>query len=104
MITERLTFRAKYGQGDALYALMKQNMNEMPPPASVVGARLYSDLTGQMFNVILEIDHADLDAYVSGTKTEMQEYGSKEFQAWFAKMVAVTEVGERQLLNSEKLR
>ncbi len=104
MITERLTFRAKYGQGDALYSLMKQNMEEMPPPASVVSARLYTDFTGEMFTVALEIDHEDLNAFAANTHGQSRDYGSKEFQDWFGKMVACTEVGGRQLFNSEKLR
>ncbi|MEO8539535.1 MAG: hypothetical protein ABI577_07320 [bacterium] len=103
MITERLSFRARYGQGDALVALMKENLKTMPPPASVVSARLYTDFTGPMFSVVLEIDHADLTAFAVNTRQETQDYGSKEFQDWFAKMVDSTESGERQLFNSEKV-
>lgn len=103
MITERLSFRAKYGQGDALVTLMKDNLKTMPPPATVVGARLYTDFTGPMFSVVLEIDHADLNAFAANTQQETQDYGSKEFQDWFSKMVACTEMGDRQLFNSEKV-
>lgn len=103
MITERLTFRAKYGQGDALAALVRENLQTMPPPASVAGARLYTDFTGQMFTVVFEIDHTDLKSYVTTMESESRDYGTKEFQDWFARMVACTEVGERQLFNCEKL-
>jgi hypothetical protein len=103
LITERLSFRAKYGQGDALVALMKENLKAMPPSASVVSARLYTDFTGPMFSVVLEIDHADLNAYAANTQQETQDFGSQEFQAWFAKMIECTEAGERQLFNSEKV-
>jgi quinol monooxygenase YgiN len=104
MITERLSFRAKYGQGDTLAALVRENVQTMPPPAGVVGVRLYTDFTGPMFTVVFEIDHADMDAYMKDTQAQAAEFGLKEFQEWFAKMVACTEVGERQLFNSEKLR
>ncbi len=104
MITERLTFRAKYGQGDTLAALMRQNVEEMPMPSGVVGARLYTDFTGPMFQVVFEIDHADLNAFMADTQEQMKEYGDPRFQEWFGKMVACTDVGERQIFNSEKLR
>lgn len=103
MITERLTFRAKYGQGDALAALMRQNVQEMPMPSGVVGARLYTDFTGPMFQVVVEIDHADLNAFVADTAEQTSQYGDARFQEWFGKMVASTELGERQIFNSEKL-
>lgn len=104
MITERLTFRAKYGQGDALVALLKENLATMPPPADVQGIRLYTDRTGAMFTVAFEVDHPDLRAYATNSVTEGSDFGTKEFQDWFAKMVDCTEAGERQLFNSEKIR
>ena len=103
MITERLTFRAKYGQGDDLAALMKESFDILPS-GDFVGARLYTDHTGPMFTVAMEIDHADLAAYAKSSMSEGADYGTSDFQKWFARMVACTEMGERQLFNSEKLR
>jgi hypothetical protein len=103
MITERLTFRAKYGQGDTLVNLMKESFKVMPMPAGTSGARIYTDHTGPMFTVAVEFDHADIGAYAKASMSDTQEFGSKEFQEWFSKMVAVTELGERQLFNMEKL-
>jgi hypothetical protein len=103
MITERLTFRAKYGQGDALATLMRQNVEQLPMPSGVVGARLYTDFTGPMFQVIFEIDHADLNAFAADSQEQMGQYADARFQEWFGKMIACTELGERQILNSEKL-
>lgn len=103
MITERMTFRAKYGQGDDLVALMKDSFSIMPT-SDLLGARLATDLTGQMFTCAIEMDFADLDTWAKSTQRDMEEYGSTAFQEWFAKMVACTEFGERQLLNVEKLR
>ena len=103
MITERLSFRAKYGEGDGLVQLMKDSMSIMPMGA-VQSARLYTDLTGPMFSVILEIDHADMDAYAASTKGDSEDYARSEFQEWFAKMAAITEGGDRQLLHSERLK
>ena len=103
MITERLTFRAKYGEGDALVALMKESFDIMPV-ADILGARIYTDHTGPMFTVAMEIDHADIAAYAKSSMTDSADFGTPEFQKFFAKMVAVTEGGERQLFNSEKVR
>lgn len=104
MITERLTFRAKYGQGDKLVQLLKENLEAMPMPASVQGIRLYTDATGPMFTVAFEIDHPDIQTFAANTAEQEADYASKAFQDWFAKMVECTEHGERQLFNSEKLR
>ena len=104
MITERLTFRAKYGQGDALVALLKENLKSMPMPASVEGIRIYTDATGPMFTVAFEVDHPDLKTFAANTAEQESEYGRKDFQEWFAKMVECTEAGERQLFNCEKMR
>ena len=102
VITERLTFRAKYGQGDTLVELMKETF-KMMPAGDAVSARVYTDRTGTMFTVAAEIDYPDLAAYAKSAMAEGSEYADPEFQKWFARMVEVTEVGERQLLNSEKL-
>ena len=103
MITERLTFRAKYGEGDALVALLKESF-EVMPNADYQGARLYTDHTGRMFTVVMEIDHSDIGAYAKSSMNEGSDYAMPDFQSWFAKMVAVTEGGERQLFNCEKIR
>ena len=102
MITERLTFQAAYGKGDELVALMKESFRVMPMD-SVMASRLYTDLTGKMFTCAVEIDYADLATYAASTAGDANSYGSTEFQEWFAKMVACTELGERQLFNSEAL-
>jgi len=102
MITERMTFRAGYGKGDDLVALFKEQATGFFNTPEVLGARIYTDLTGPMFSVIVETDFTDIDAYTAFTKRDMAEFGTKEFQEWFGRMMTVTEGGERQLLNSEK--
>jgi len=104
VITERLTFRAKYGQGDQLVALLKENLETMPMAGNVQGVRIYTDATGPMFTVAFEVDHPDLQTFAANTAAQESDYAKKEFQDWFAKMVACTESGERQLFNCEKIR
>lgn len=106
MIVERITFRAKYGRGDELVALMKSFATSVAPKLGVDGGamkRVYTDHTGPMFTVQAEIEYADLRSYTESTLSETSHYASSDFQQWFAKMVDCTEVGERQLLNLEVL-
>lgn len=98
MIVERLTFQAKYGRGDELVALLK----EAPQGDNVpFKGRLYTDLTGPMFTVQFEVEYADMAELAAADAEQRKEFGTSEFQEWFARMVEVTERGERQLLNVE---
>lgn len=106
MIVERLSFRAKYGRGDELVALMKAFTTDVAPAIGAGAAamkRIYTDHTGTMFTVQAEIEYADLKAYTDATLSETAQYGSAAFQQWFKKMMDCTERGERQLLNLEVL-
>jgi hypothetical protein len=68
-----------------------------------MNGRLYTDLTGGMFTVQLEMEYADLAAFAAADMAQRGDFGTSEFQQWFARMVAVTERGERQLLNVETI-
>ena len=103
MITERLSFRATYGQGDTLVQLFKEQFPTMVKDTPITGARIYTDFTGPMFSVIVESDFPDIDAYMTFMKADNAEYATAEFQAWFGRMMEVTEAGDRQVLNLEKL-
>lgn len=100
MIVERLTFQAKYGHGDELVALMKEVPQGGGP---AVKGRIYTDLTGAMFTVQFEMEHADMTALAAADAAQRSDFGTTEFQEWFARMVAVTDKGERQLLNVETM-
>jgi hypothetical protein len=105
MITERLTFRAKYGHGDELVALMKETFSgDLFPTEGLRSARVYTDATGPMFTVAVEMDFDDLVAWTRLTAGDPGVFGSAQFQQWFARMMAVTETGERQLYNMEVTR
>jgi hypothetical protein len=101
VITERVTFRAKYGHGDELVALLKESFGDMIPREGLRSARVYTDATGQMFTVVLEMDFDDLASWTKLAGGDPEVYASDRFQEWFGRMVAVTEMGERQLLNME---
>lgn len=101
MITERLSFEAKYGHGDELATLFKEWVTTHKDEMGGGGGRLYTDVTGGMFRVILEADFADLETYARFLKGEASQFGTPEFATWFEKMQAVTKHGERELLNME---
>jgi hypothetical protein len=103
MLTERLTFRAKYGQGDELARLFREWFKKMAPQAGMTGARLYTDATGPMFTIVAESDFKDMADYARFFAQDQSMYADPEFRAWFGRMTAATEAGERQLLNMEKL-
>jgi hypothetical protein len=96
-----VTFRAKYGHGDELVALLKESFDDMFPREGLRGARVYTDATGQMFTVVLEMDFDDLASWATLAGGDPEMYGSARFQEWFGRMMAVTEVGDRQLLNMD---
>jgi hypothetical protein len=98
MIVERLTFQAKYGHGDELVALMKEAPSGSGP---AIKGRIYTDATGPMFTVQFEMEYSDLAAFAASDMAQRADFGTSEFQQWFAKMVSVTERGERQLFNVE---
>ncbi len=103
MLTERLTFRAKYGHGDELVGLLKEMFAKMGDQGGIAGARIYTDATGPMFSIVNEMDFADMAAYAAFFTADQTMYSDPEFQAWFARMQELTETGERQLLNMERL-
>lgn len=103
MLTERLTFRAKYGQGDELVSLFKEWYAKTGKDSGIIGARLYTDATGMMFTVVGEFDFPDMAAYAKFFSADQAMYSDPDFQSWFSRMVAATESGERQLLNLERL-
>ena len=103
MITERLTFRAKYGHGDELTALLHEWFPSMAKQSGIAAARVYADVTGPMFTVVTESDFADFAAYATFFSQDEAMYSDASFQSWFERMTAATESGERQLYRMESL-
>ena len=103
MLIERLTFQAKYGQGDALVALIREMNTISAAKGLPTMQRVCVDRTGRMFTVIMDSESKDLAAYAVSAADESGMYSDPEFQAWFAKMVPLVERGERQLLESVDL-
>lgn len=103
MIIERLTFQAKYGQGDALIALLREFNKTAAAKGLPVIPRVSVDRTGPMFTVIWDSESTDLAAYATDSSNQAAMYADPDFQAWFAKMMPLVERGERQLLETIEL-
>ncbi len=96
MIVERLTFQAKFGQGDTIVKAF-QEWRETFGAHYGVEQRLLVDLTGQMFTVTAETQYRDM-----AQVTEMEEalataYADPEWQRWFGSWQNAVETGKREL-------
>lgn len=99
MIIERVTFQAKYGQGDALVGLIREWSKGPGQSLGMSTGRLCTDLTGTMFTLTWDTEYPDLKSLAEVEEKQRAAYATKEFQDWFARMVPLVERGERQLLN-----
>ena len=104
MLLERMTFQAKYGKGDALVELFREQARTWGPKMGFVSPRILTDHTGSMFTVIVEQEFKDLDDYSRRDKEAKVAFATPEFANWFARMEQVVERGERQLFNVEALK
>ena len=96
MIVERLVFRGKFGQSDAIVRSFQERKARI---GARFGApiRLLVDVTGPLFTVVVEIEYHDLAHFDELQRREQELYGGAEFEAWFAEWSAVTESGTREL-------
>ncbi|HLZ69525.1 MAG TPA: hypothetical protein VKV26_06380 [Dehalococcoidia bacterium] len=97
MIVERLTFQAKFGQGDTITQAFKEFNEKFAPRYGVTG-RLLVDVTGPMFTVVAETEYRDM-AHVAETEAGMQAaFADSEWQGWFAAWQGAVTSGSRELL------
>src|SRR5690349_8847642 len=84
VIVERLTFRGKFGQGEAVVAAFKRFNVEIAPQHGFPAARIMVDTTGSMFTVAVEQSYADLAKLAAQRVREEELYGTDLFREWFA--------------------
>ncbi len=100
MLIERLTFQAKYGQGDALIGVIRDFSKKFAGEFNgSAGFRVCTDQTGPMFTIIWDTEHRDLMSYADFETKSQSVFAREDWQAWFAKMQPLVERGERQLLS-----
>jgi hypothetical protein len=96
MIIERLVFRGKFGQSDAIVRSF-QDWKARIGARFGAPIRLLVDVAGPMFTVVVEIEYRDLAHFDELQRREQEMYGGAEFEEWFAGWSAVTESGTREL-------
>lgn len=96
MIVERLTFQAKFGQGDSVVAGFKEWRDKLGPRYGL-SSRLMVDVTGPMFTIIVETEYKDMDQVAEMERQMTEGYSDPEFQRWFASWSQLVETGGREL-------
>jgi len=100
VIIERMTFQAKYGQGDALVSLFREFNRTHAKKHGLSTAKIYTDFTGEMFTVIVDTAFKDLADMAAEQAKNEALYGDPAFQKWFARMEPLIRSGSRQLISS----
>ena len=94
MIVVRHVFQAKYGKANELVALFKEMGRQDPKMAG----RILTDLSGQFFTVVTEVEVESLAEWERMTK---EMFKKPDFEKWFARSVALTESGRREIYTLE---
>ncbi len=96
MVVVRNIFRVKFGQTKEATALWRQAVSILRDAGLVDEARLLTDVAGESFyTLVLETTHDSLAAW------ERAMQGLKDHREWqqvYAKIVAVTDSGRREIL------
>jgi len=96
MIIERLTWHAKFGQGDRVIEAFKR-WQELFGQSQGLKARILTDVTGTMFTVQVEIEYADMQHFARGTEELQKIYQEDAFAEWFNSWQDAVESGKREI-------
>lgn len=97
MIVQRLVFQAKYGQANEMVALLKR-ANDIFQKSGYAPGRIYTDISGEMFNIAWETEFTDLATW---DQARSAIFSAPEFGSWFTEMQALVESGHREFWNLE---
>jgi hypothetical protein len=95
MIVVRNVFKLKFGRAREAIDLWKQGIEIGGRAGMSKGsARVLTDLVGPFYTLVLETTHDSLGDYEKTAKGLMD---NKEWKAWYAKVLEVTEGGYREV-------
>lgn len=97
MIVVRNVFQLKFGEAKKGVELWKEGLalsKRVGFPAK--SSRVLTDLVGQFYTLVFEVTFDSLADFESGAKKMM---ANSEWQAWYAKVSAMTLSGHREILN-----
>jgi hypothetical protein len=100
MILVRDVYRAKYGRGSELVALLKEFGAALrSETGKQYPQRILSDASGPFFTIVEEIDVPSLAEWEALSR---RMFSSTEFQAWFKRWLELVDSGSREFYNTEK--
>lgn len=91
MLLVRQEFQAKYGHGDELVALFKEFHARAELP-NRDRARLMTDASGPFFTIVTEYE---VENFAAWEDTFQRMMSDPQTEAWFKRMMEVTESGRR---------
>jgi quinol monooxygenase YgiN len=92
MIVVRNTFQVKFGHMKEAVALMKENMGRSQSAAGKT--RLLTDLTGDFYTLVMEMEYEDMAAAERDARETMRTPG---FQETYQRFAAVVDSGRRDI-------
>jgi NIPSNAP len=97
MIVVRNVFQLKFGKAKEAVELWKEGLGLAKRLGfAAKSSRVLTDLVGQYYTLVFESTFESLSDFESSAKTIMS---NPEWSAWYAKVVAITESGHREILN-----
>ncbi len=99
MITARNEFRLKFGMAKEAIALMKGSPAKFWSTGGQKG-RVFTDLTGHAYTLVLEFDFKDLAAMQEELQTR---FNDPEWESYYAKFKTLVESSSRELYTRVEL-
>ena len=97
MIVVRNVFQLKFGEAKKGVELWKEGLalgKRIGFPAK--SSRVLTDVVGQFYTVVFEVTFESLSDFENAAKGIMS---NPEWQAWYTKVVAITQSGHREIWN-----
>ena len=96
MIIVRNVFRLKFGRAKEAAELWKEGLALTKRLGFTAKSRVLTDVVGQFYTVVFENSFESLSDFENSSKKIMS---NSDWQAVYAKIVAITETGHREILN-----
>ena len=96
MIVVRNTLNLKFGKFKEAKPLLKEGL-EINKEFGFPNARILTDLTGESYRIILEIECKNMGDWENRMANNPKAY--EHFQKWYEKLVPLCEGGSREILN-----
>jgi len=94
MILVRDVFQAKYGQGNALVALLQEAAQQWGERyGQAYAGRILTDASGPFFTVVAE---TEVESFAEWERRIADVFSRSDFGEWFERMLPLVESGRRE--------